>query len=128
MPVLRLSSLHVVEHSGTLFSISPPLRPAIDRDARFALDTKLRQKVLQSLCDKLSLRIDEGSAEIRLVEAAVVAAIQSGSQEAWMSGFLLPSHYVWLAKQSYDQGKYNDSIRLARKGYGRFARSPTRGL
>jgi hypothetical protein len=114
--VIRLSSLHVVEHNGTLFSISPPLRPAVDRDARFALDASLQQNALKSLCDKLSIRIDEGSAEIRLVEAAVVATIQSGSPDAWMAAFLLPSHYVWLAKQSYDQRKYEDSIRLARNG------------
>ncbi len=114
--VIHLSSLHIIEHNGTLFSVSPPLRPSIDRDVRFNLNSNLRQKSLKSLCDKLSIRIDEGSAEIKLVDAVAVATIQSGSSEAWISAFLLPSHYVWLAKQNYDHRNYSESIRLAKRG------------
>lgn len=114
--MIHLSSLHVIEHNGALFSISPPLRSAVERDAHLALDTSLRQMALKSLCYKLSIRIDEGSAEISLIDTAVLATIQSGDSESWVSAFLLPSHYVWLAKQAYDQGNYEDSIRLAKIG------------
>lgn len=114
--VLRLASLHVIEYTGSLFSISPPLRTAIERDGRFTLGNAIRQKSLGYLCDRLAIRLDEGSAEMGLVDTAVIATIQSGSSTDLMSAFLLPSHFVWLAKQNYDQGRYLDSIRLAKEG------------
>ncbi|MEX2167037.1 MAG: toll/interleukin-1 receptor domain-containing protein [Methyloceanibacter sp.] len=100
--LLRLAQLHIVEHSGDEFSISPPLRIAVERDPRVKLPETKRKSALAKLADSLSLRLDEGTAPVALVDSAVLSAIESG-KETFATVFLLPSHYVWLAKRQYDQ-------------------------
>lgn len=110
----RLTQLHVVEHSGDEFSVSPPMRIAVERDKRIRLPDPMRKEVLAKLADSLALRLDEGTAPIALVDSAVLSAIESG-KETYAAVFLLPSHYVWLAKRQYDQKNYTESIRLAKE-------------
>ena len=43
-----------------------------------------------------------------------MSAIESG-KETYAAVFLLPSHYVLLAKRQYDQKHYQESIRLAKE-------------
>lgn len=110
----RLSQLHVVEHSGDEFSISPPMRNAVDRDSRIKLPEKIRKEALSKLADSLALRLDEGTAPIALIDSAVLSSIAAG-KETHAAVFLLPSHYVWLAKRHYDKRDYDESIRLAKE-------------
>ncbi len=70
--------------------------------------------MLAMLADSLALRLDEGTAPIALVDSAVLSGIESG-KETYAAVFLLPSHYVWLAKRRYDQKDYEESIRLAKE-------------
>jgi tetratricopeptide (TPR) repeat protein len=123
--LLRLAQLHIVEHSGAEFSIVPPLRIAVERDKRISLPEAKRKEALERLADSLALRLDEGTAPITLVDSAVLSAIQSG-RETFAAVFLLPSHYVLLAKRQYDQKHYQESIRLAKEGLkskGRLSRT-----
>jgi tetratricopeptide (TPR) repeat protein len=126
--LLRLSSLHVLEHTGGIFNISPPLRVALERDKRIEIPSDLRNKALKVLSETLTVRIDEGNAEIALVDTAILAAIESGTTNTLVSAFLLPSHYVWLAKRNYDQRHYEESIRLAREGLRGAGRLSSGGL
>jgi len=126
--LLRLSNLHVVEHSGSTFSVSPPLRVAVERDKRIEIPSAVRVKALKVLSETLAVRIDEGGAEIGLVDTAVLASIESGTHNVLVSAFLLPSHHIWLAKRNYDQGHYDESIRLAREGLKGAARLSSAGL
>ena len=112
--LLRLAQLHVVEHFGDEFSVSPPLRIAVERDTRINLPEAKTKQVLAKLADSLALRLDEGTAPIALVDSAVLSAIESG-KETYATVFLLPSHYVLLAKRRYDQKHYQESIRLAKE-------------
>ena len=123
--LLRLSQLHLVEHSGDEFSVSPPIRIAVERDKRISLPEPKRREALAKLAESLALRLDEGTASIALVDSAVLSAIQSG-KETYATVFLLPSHHVWLAKRHYDQKHYQESIRLAKealKSNGRLSKS-----
>jgi hypothetical protein len=88
--LLRLAQLHIVEHSGDEFSVSPPLRIAVERDKRVSLPETKRKQVLAKLADSLALRPDEGTAPITLVDSAVLSAIESG-KETYAVVFLLPS-------------------------------------
>jgi tetratricopeptide (TPR) repeat protein len=126
--LMRLSSLHVLEHNSSAFTVSPPLRVAVERDRRIEVPKDLLAKALKVLSETLTVRIDEGTAEIGLVDTAVLAAIESGTSNALVSAFLLPSHYVWLAKRHYDQGHYRESIRLAKEGLRGSARLSSAGL
>ena len=70
--LLRLAQLHIVEHSGDEFSVSPPLRIAVERDKRVSLPEAKRKQVLAKLADSLAVRLDEGTAPITLVDSAVL--------------------------------------------------------
>ena len=54
--LLRLSQLHVVEHSGDEFSVSPPIRIAVERDKRVSLPEPKRKEVLAKLAESLAVR------------------------------------------------------------------------
>jgi len=123
--MLRLTQLHIVEHSGDEFSISPAMRIAVERDKRVAVPEDKRKTALGKLAETLAFRLDEGTAPISLIDAAVLSSIEAGS-ETYAIVFLLPSHYVWLAKRHYDQKHYQESIRLAKealKSTGRLSRA-----
>lgn len=123
----RLTQLHVLEHSGDEFSISPAMRIAVERDKRISLPEPQRKEALAKLADSLALRLDEGTAPVALVDSAVLSAIESG-KETYAAVFLLPSHYVWLAKRQYDQKHYPESIRLAKEALKSNSRLSRSGL
>ena len=126
--LLRLTNLHVVEHSGATFSVYPPLRVAVERDRRIELPANVRSAALRVLSETLSIRIEEGEAEIGLVDAAVLSSIESGTSGVWVSAFLLPSHHVLLAKRYYDLGRYEDAIRMAKEGLNGASRLSSAGF
>jgi hypothetical protein len=112
--LLRLSNLHIVEHAGNLFTVS--LRIAVERDKRIEMPASVRGEALKVLARTLTIRLDEGSARLDLVDTAVLSSIESGLPVGTLvAALLLPSHYVWLAQKNYDQKRYPESIRLARK-------------
>ena len=95
----RLVLLHVFDSGGDRFRISPALRVAIERDARVKMPAKQHADATSSVARSLSLRIEEGTAPVSLRNSAVLASIESGNILTELAGaFLLPSHYVWLAK------------------------------
>jgi hypothetical protein len=125
--LFRLTDLHIVEPSDECFIISPALRVAVERDKRIGLPKELQTAAIRSLSESLSIRLEEGSAPISLVDAAVLSSLESGdTMSALAAAFLLPSHQVWLAKKHYDQRNWAESIRLAREalsGAGRLSRN-----
>lgn len=114
--LLRLTNLHIVESSAELFIISSVLRVAIERDSRIRLPQDLQRTALQVLAQSLSIRLEEGTAPVALVDAAVLASLESeGNMSRLAAAFLLPSHNVWMAKRHYDQRNWEESIRYAKE-------------
>lgn len=112
--LLRLSNLHVVEATSGVFSVSPALRVAVERDRRMRLSTAIEREAMRSLAQSLVVRLEEGTAPITLVDSAVLSSLESGQAlSSLASAFLLPSHSVWLAKRHYDQRHWADSIRFS---------------
>jgi tetratricopeptide (TPR) repeat protein len=127
--LLKLSNLHIIENSGNLFTISPPLRIAVERDKRVDMPAGVRAEALKVLARTLAIRLDEGSAKLDLVDTAVLSSIESGlPSESITAALLLPSHYVWLAQRHYDQRHYSESIRLAKEGLKGANRLSSAGL
>ena len=127
--MLRLANLHVVESRNDSFTVSPPLRVAIERDRRIRLPNDVEQRAINKLAASLSLRLAEGTAPVVLIHAAVLASLQSGRAMAEIaSAFLLPSHFVWMANKSYDERRWSDSIRYARKALEGKARLSASGV
>src|SRR6185437_9515104 len=110
--LLKLCDLHIVEAASERFMISPPLRIAVEKDRSLSLPVELQRRALRSLADTLSVRIEEGTAPIALIDTAVLASLESDEKPShFAAAFLMPSHHVWLAKKHYDQQNFHDSIR-----------------
>lgn len=114
--LLRLSNLHVIEAISGIFSVSPGLRIAVERDRRIRLSEAVERQAMQSLAQSLTIRLEEGTAPITLVDSAVLSSLDTGhALSSLASAFLLPSHSVWLAKRHYDQRHWADSIRFSKE-------------
>lgn len=125
----RLVLLHVVESDADRFRVSPALRVAVERDARITMAPSLRSDATKWIAKSLSLRIEDGTAPVTLVDSAVLASIESGSVLTELaSAFLLPSHYVWLAKTRYDQRQWAESIHFGLEALKGDARLSANGL
>lgn len=123
--LLHLSHLHVVESNGDSFTISPPLQIAVERDKRLRLTKEKQATAMKRIAKSLSIRLDEGTAPITLLDSAVLASLESGDALSEIAAaLLLPSHQVWLAKRHYDQKHWRDCMRLATealRGAGRLS-------
>ena len=114
--LLKLSNLHILESSPEKFVISPAIRIAVERDPRIRLPAALQVTALQTVAQSLSIRLEEGTAPVSLVDAAVLSGLESGQGVSeFAAAFLLPSHYVWMAKRQYDQRHWDESIRYAKE-------------
>lgn len=127
--LLRLSNLHVVESSAGVFTVSPPLRIAVERDKRIRLSQEQEKAAVTTLARSLSVRLEEGTAPIALIDAAVLSSLDSGEiATEFATAFLLPSHHVWLSKRHYDQRHWQESIRFALEGLKGENRISSEGL
>ena len=127
--LLRLVNLHIIESVNDRFMIAPPVRVAVERDRRIHLPEQGRRRVIQRLATSLSMRLEEGSAPVVLIDSTIVACLQGGDQmSALVSAFLLPSHYVWMAKTSYDARNWTECIRYARRALERTERLSASGI
>ena len=88
--LLRLVNLHIIESSNDSLLISPPMRIAVERDSRIRLPKKVEQSAIHSLSTSLSLRLDEGTAPVVLINSTVLASLQSGVDvPAIVAGFFV---------------------------------------
>ncbi|SNB83255.1 MULTISPECIES: toll/interleukin-1 receptor domain-containing protein [unclassified Agrobacterium] len=125
----KLSHLHVVDGTADRFQISPALRVAVERDRRIKLPKAVEQNAMRNIANSLSVRLEEGTASISLVNTAIIASLDSSENlSGFAAAFLLPSHYVWMAKRYYDQKSWEDSIRHAREGLKGAARLSIEGV
>lgn len=127
--LLRLVNLHIVEAASDSFMLSPALRIAVERDRRFRLSEGLQRTAVTTLANSLSIRLQEGTAPIVLVNSAVLASLQTGGAlSSIAAGFLLPSHQVWMAKRCYDDRLWTECIRFARRAIEGRDRLSSEGL
>ncbi len=113
----NLNSLHLVDGSGDLFRVSPAVLVAIERDKRVRISSAEEQRAMRSIAQSLSIRLEDGTAPVALVDTAILAALSTDDEMSGLAAaFLLPSHFVWMAKRSYDQRSWERSIRYAREG------------
>lgn len=124
-----LVDLHVLSHSDDRFSISPPLRIAVERDPRVKLSKDDRSKIIQQLARSLTVLLEDGTAPVALADAAVLAALEAGDTiSAVIDVLLLPSHRVWLAQRHYDAARWSDCLRLAQDAVKDKSRLSTQGF
>lgn len=125
--ITKLLNLHVVESANQCFIVAPALRVAVERDSRIRLPQNIERSAIGTLANSLALRLEEGTAPVSLVDSTVLASLQSGDAIPDIAGgFLLPSHYIWMARRSYDERRWIDCIRYAKdalKGRAQISKS-----
>ena len=127
--IFRLVNLHVIESTTDSFIVSPPLRIAVERDRRIRLTVDVAQRAIGQLVESLSVRLDDGTAPVRLINSTVLASLQSGrAMPEIASAFLLPSHSVWMAKRCYDERNWSECITYAKNATGGRDRLSENGL
>ncbi|MDD9996338.1 MAG: hypothetical protein OXQ89_01195, partial [Rhodospirillaceae bacterium] len=127
--LLKLVNLHIVESLSDRFMIAPPVRVAVERDRRIRLPKNATRSVIRRLANSLSMRIEEGTAPIVLIDSTILACLQDADQmPQFISAFLLPSHYVWMAKTNYDTRRWHECMRFARSALERSDRLSASGV
>jgi len=125
--LIRLMDFHIIEASGDSYSISPPLRSAIERDSRFDLSTTNRKKILRTVSDTLRTGTDSDEISVSMIDAGILATLQEGDElPPFFASLLLPSHQIWLARHFYDQERFQEAETLAYKSLearGRLSRA-----
>ncbi|WP_142780591.1 lipopolysaccharide assembly protein LapB [Agrobacterium sp. T29] len=105
---------HLLRFSDDRFSISPPLRVAVERDPRIKISPAERSEMVGRLAKSLTIAMDDGSVPVSLADAAIMAVLEAGTEMGPIANaLLLPSHRVWLARRYYDAANWKDSLRLS---------------
>ena len=113
--MMRLMDLHIVEAKSDAYLVAPPLRMAVERDARFrGTDQELRD-IVRRVGALLNVYDEDSEISLSLINAGILAQLQEEEKVTELfSAFLLPSHSVWLARRHYDATDYSESIRFAK--------------
>lgn len=112
--MMRLMDLHIVEAKSDAYLIAPPLRIAVERDARFRGAPEKLHAVVRKIGGLLNVNNEDSEISLSLINAGILAQLQEDEKVTELfAAFLLPSHSVWLARRHYDATDYNESIRFA---------------
>ncbi|MBG0811105.1 hypothetical protein IY145_17170 [Methylosinus sp. H3A] len=108
----ELEEFHCVERAGNICSINRPLRSAFDRSSFLKLSaeqvTKLQSEVI-SIYDSYK---NDDEVDIEIISAAARAAVYLNKDGGELAAFLSPANSVYVARQFYDQSRYNDCARI----------------
>lgn len=112
--MMRLMDLHIVEAKSNVYLIAPPLRIAVERDARFRGATEKLRSIVRKVSALLNVSDENSEISLSLINAGILAQLQEDEKVTELfSAFLLPSHSVWLARRHYDATDFDESIRFA---------------
>jgi hypothetical protein len=125
----RLIGFHIIEAAFGNFAVSPPLQIAVERDSRLVIGPSKRTTAIHKLARSLTMRIEDGTAPVSLLDSAVLASLEAGDVVgSFATAFILPSHYVWLAKRHYDSDDFPGSIKYAKEALGGGSRLSREGM
>jgi tetratricopeptide (TPR) repeat protein len=115
----ELLDQHLIVDGNGIYSVSPPLADAIARDERFRLGNNAAVEIARIFARVFDEYRDENAIPVGLIDAGSIAAIENGSAaSSWASQFVLPSHYIYLARRSYDRRDYDRSIEFCESAIG----------
>jgi tetratricopeptide (TPR) repeat protein len=82
------------------------------------VSAKVAGRFSQVLLENLEQYGANDSVPIALIDAASIASIRSRMPSGLAATFVLPSHFIWLARSAYYAKNYPDSLEYARKALG----------
>jgi tetratricopeptide (TPR) repeat protein len=107
----------IIERVGKYYRISPYLVDAIARSDFPDGLTEQRRKAGVQMLKRLQEISTFDNVNLSLINSAVLAAIRSGKYKipGFMAQFLLPSHFLTIAREEYDNGQYARARDLCRE-------------
>jgi hypothetical protein len=113
----KLEEFCCIERRGRLYAISPPIHDAASRDRRFKRSDEWKRRVGLKIVDTVSEYEGDESVPVALLEVAAAASIRSGETNKFVAQFVLPSYYVSLARDAYDDDRRRQAIEFCKKAY-----------
>ncbi len=112
----RLLEFNLIDVNASQYRLIRPLRDALERDSRFNLNSQESDEFAKSLVANLESYGEGDSVPIALIDSASIAAIRAGAiTTGWVHQLVLPSHYIWLSRESYHKRDYPASLDYALK-------------
>lgn len=112
----RLFELNIIDADGDQYRLIRPLRDSLERDSRFNIDHKISDRFASVLTSILDSYGSQDAVPISLIDSGTIAAIRNGSvASGWASQLVLPSHYIWLAREAYHGRQYRESLDFSRR-------------
>jgi tetratricopeptide (TPR) repeat protein len=103
----RLLDVNIIDVNGSEYRLIRPLRDALERDDRFQLTARQSDGFARSLIDDLNSYDSGDLVPIALIDSTTIAAIREEKVvSGWLHQLVLPSHYIWLARDSYHKRDY----------------------
>lgn len=113
--ISRLLELNVLDLNGHEYRLIRPLRDALERDTRFTVTPQQSDEFAKSLVENLQEYGEGDSVPVALIDSGTLASIRNDKIAAgWVRQLVLPSHYIWLARESYHQREYQEAMNYSR--------------
>lgn len=113
----RLQDFCCIELREGYFFISPPIRDAVTKDARFERSLTWKKAVGSKICDIVSQYEDDDHLPLSIIESATIAAAQGTSAPAFISSLIMPSHVLRIGRDHYDRRRWGRAIEFAERAF-----------
>lgn len=114
----NLEDFCCIERRGTLYVVSAPVQEGARRDKRFKKSDRWRSQIALKIVDQVSKYRNDESVSIAVLETGAKAAIMSGKYSGIAAAFILPSHFLTLAREAYDdENRRKDCLEFCKKAY-----------
>lgn len=121
----RLQDFCCIELREGYFFISPPIRDAVTKDARFERPLAWKKAVGAKICDIVSQYEDDDHLPLSIIESATIAAAQGTSAPAFISSLIMPSHVLRIGRDHYDRRRWVRAIEFSERAFEGRDRLPT---
>ena len=115
----RLLELNIIDINAGEYRLIRPLRDALERDSRFRITPQQSDEFAKTLVDNLQGYGIDDSVPIALIDSATIASIRTDKiARGWVHQLVLPSHYIWLSRESYHKREYQESLEYSERALG----------
>ena len=107
---------HIIERDNGYYVLSAPIIDAMGRSGNFHLSKEEEQRAATKLLDTLEAYRDRDEVQRALLEPAVIASLRTGGalKSQWRQ-LVLPSHYLVVAREAYDQRNLPRTVQFCRQ-------------
>lgn len=127
-PLRDLEDGFCVERRDRLYVLSPPVRNSIRHDRRFRREATWYKSISRRILDEVAQYQSDDAVSINLVTGAVVPALKEAAEIEFVSTFILPSHFVRIARDYYDRREWKRAVEFCSEALRNENRLTTDGV